>query len=223
MATTAESKLERSRYYGEKRRHTFEDFVQDQKDQHQLLSNMAEKGLHAGIDMRSQVRHLVAGIRTNKLDVVKGQILANPAMRNDFDSCVTLYQDFISQAAQHGNPTFNVTAIGVQKKERGRGYQGKVHRKRSHEDDGGSDVEDRYYKPEEYSKLNGRKKKKLATMREARGDKKKQPRQSAIKEMGHQIAALEAKFNPPDDKESEGDEATTTNRNHSALTRQRKK
>jgi hypothetical protein len=108
MATTAESELERSRYYGEKRCHTFEDYVQDQKDQHQILSNMAEKGLHTGIDTWSQIRHLVAGIRTNKLDVVKGE---NPAMRNNFDSCITLCQDFITQVAQYGNPTFNVSSM----------------------------------------------------------------------------------------------------------------
>jgi hypothetical protein len=62
MASTAESSLEKSRYYGEKRRHTFEDYVHDQKDQYQILLNLAEKGLHAGIDARSQIRHLVNGI-----------------------------------------------------------------------------------------------------------------------------------------------------------------
>jgi hypothetical protein len=221
MASTAESKLEKSRYYGEKRRHTFEDYVRDQKDQYQILHNLAEKGLHAGIDERSQVRHLVNGIRSHKLDVVKGQILANPTLRSDFDSCVTLYQDFITQAAQSGNPTFNVSGANTGKDP----WKGKGKNKRTRAGDDGdsSDVEDRYYNPKEYAKLSGKKKTKLASMREARGGGKKKPQRNDLRAMGRQIAALEAKLEKQSSDEAKIPEEEVSNRTNSALTRQKKK
>jgi hypothetical protein len=217
MASTSESKLEKSRYYGEKRRHTFEDYVRDQKDQYQILRNLADKGLHAGIDERSQVRHLVNGIRSHKLDVAKAQILANPTLRNNFDSCVTLYQDFITQAAQSGNPTFQVAAANLN------GKKEPWNKRKNPKRDDDSDVEDHYYNPQEYAKLSGKKKTKLASMRDARGHKKKRvQRGSSLKDMGRQIAALEAKLEKQSSEEASPEEEVS-NRNNSALTRQKKK
>jgi hypothetical protein len=163
--------------------------------------------------------------------VVKGQILANPALRSNFDACLNLYQDFITQAAQSGNPTFTVASTGSKRE----GYKGKSNswkgkggakkRPRDNGDDDSSDVEDGYYKPQEYAKLSGKKKTKLASMRDSRGGgKRKNPRGNAMKDMSRQIAALEAKF-----KEQYGDESKdtskeeVTNRTHSALTCQKRK
>jgi hypothetical protein len=55
-------------------------------------------------------------------------------------------------------------------------------------------VEDRYYNPSEYAKLSTHNKTKLASMQDARGHtKKKVHHGSSMKDMGRQIAALEAK------------------------------
>ena len=49
---------------------------------------------YAGIDNRSKVRHLVAGIKTTTLDSVKTRIMSDAVLRQDFDACVNLYKDF---------------------------------------------------------------------------------------------------------------------------------
>ena len=53
------------------------------------------------------------GIKTKELDSVKTQILASALLRNDFDSCVNLYKDFISQMKSTSNqPELNISSIG---------------------------------------------------------------------------------------------------------------
>ena len=79
MANTAESKLESLTYYGEKRRFNFEKYTRIHKEQHEILAGLTEYG-YAGIDERSKVRHLNKGIKTNALDVPKGQIIATPRL-----------------------------------------------------------------------------------------------------------------------------------------------
>ena len=65
-------------------------------DQHTILENLTQHG-YAGIDPPTKVRHLVDGIKTDKLDSVKTAIMASAALRIDFDSCVNLFKDFIKQ------------------------------------------------------------------------------------------------------------------------------
>jgi hypothetical protein len=62
LSTAAWSKLNNTRYFGEKRNFTFEHYVRIHTDQHAILKGLEEHGHHA-IDERSKVRLLMAGIR----------------------------------------------------------------------------------------------------------------------------------------------------------------
>ena len=89
MASTAERKLSSTTYTGEKKRWNFEKYVKFHMDQHRIIEGLVEHG-HAGIDMRTKTRLLLDGIKSDKLDVIKTQILANPALRSDLTLRVTL-------------------------------------------------------------------------------------------------------------------------------------
>ena len=52
---------------------------------------------YAGIDEHLKVRNLLDGIKMDDLSMIKGQILAMAALRNDFDVCVTLFRDYLLQ------------------------------------------------------------------------------------------------------------------------------
>ena len=51
------------------------------------------------IDNGSKVRYLLGGIKTKDLDPVKVQIMASPGLREDYEDCGNLYQDYITQHA----------------------------------------------------------------------------------------------------------------------------
>lgn len=117
---------------------------------------------YSGIDNCSKVQHLLEGIKTPKLNPVKTQIMANPALRQDYPACVTLFKDFIKQ----DNLTPNVRdaailAVGSTR----------------HDSDDWNDVEpdmtveDQYYKPAEYASLSAAKKAGLIAKRKRRGGK----------------------------------------------------
>jgi hypothetical protein len=40
--------------------------------------------MNAGLSDRSKVQHLINGIKTDKLETVKTQVLSTPALRSDF-------------------------------------------------------------------------------------------------------------------------------------------
>jgi len=61
-AAMAEKKLQTNVYSGETRKWNFEKYVWVQVYQHAILNNLREHG-HAGIDRRTMVRHLLAGIK----------------------------------------------------------------------------------------------------------------------------------------------------------------
>lgn len=158
MATQAENELTSTVYNGEQRRWDFEKYVNMHKQQHSIMEGLVEHG-YTGIDPRSKVRYLLDGIKTDRLDSVKTRIMsADASLRNDFDACVTLYQDFIKQTASKtkGNPNVNISELKTQK-------EGK--RKR------GDEAEDRYYTKAEYESLSPAQKKDLAAKRLKRGHK----------------------------------------------------
>ena len=155
MATQAEQKLQSTVYNGEQRRWDFEKYINVHKQQHSILEGLVEYG-YSGIDARSKVRYLMDGIRTDKYDSVKTRIMSDAALRNDFDACVTLYQDFIKQTASKtkGSPS-NVNISEV-----------KVHSGNKRKRD---EAEDRYYTKAEYAALTSAQKKDLAEKRKKRG------------------------------------------------------
>ena len=117
------------------------------KEQHHVWTSLEQHGYN-GINDRSNVRFLVNGIKTARLDTVKATILSSDEYHADFDKCITLYKDFIKQSG--GQLKLRVAAVqsGGEKP-----------------DDGGSektvvrDVTDWYYKKEEYKRLSTKQKK----------------------------------------------------------------
>ena len=115
QASRAESKLHSLTYTAEKKRWNFEKYVREHKDQHQILERLTAHG-YAGIDERSKVRLLMTGIKTKELDPVKTRILSDTDLRNDFDACVNLFQDFIHQNKSLSTPRdANISAVGTKR------------------------------------------------------------------------------------------------------------
>jgi len=96
MALAAEKTMQTMVYDGEQKPWDFEKFVNLHKQQHSILDGLVLHG-YAGIDKRSKEGHLVEGIKTDKLDTIKGQILASAELRSSFDRSVALFQDFTCQ------------------------------------------------------------------------------------------------------------------------------
>jgi hypothetical protein len=213
MASIAEAKLAQAKYYGEKRRYNFESYISSLTEQFQVLNNLVRYG-YAGIDEASKVRRLNAGIKTDKLNAPKAQIMSSRTLQDNFDEAVGLYQDFIAQSrTSNDNDEFNVSGFegssgggagGGEGRGRGSGRYGGRGRgggrgggrgrgrggDRKRKGGSGGDVEDRHYSPAEYAELNSEQKTKLKALRIARDDKQ-DTRSTA--QLLTKLAALEKK------------------------------
>ena len=99
MANVAESKLALAEYYGEKHRYKFESYISTTlNEQFQIVLNNLRRYGYAGIDKPSKVRQINSGIKTDKLNAQKAQIMSSQALQDNFDDSVGLYQDFIAQS-----------------------------------------------------------------------------------------------------------------------------
>jgi hypothetical protein len=63
VQSQAENKIENTWYTGERRRFTFEKYVQIHKDQHTALKALKEHG-YPRLNDRTKVSHLLNGMRT---------------------------------------------------------------------------------------------------------------------------------------------------------------
>lgn len=105
MARKAEDDFAKLKYTGERRRYTFENYVLGHKRIHAILADLEAVKAHKGIDEATKVRRFVDGIHNSKLDPCKTRILAEKALKTDFDAVVSLYKDFISaNGLLVGNP-----------------------------------------------------------------------------------------------------------------------
>jgi len=159
MSTQAEQRLQALSFNGETRRWTMEKYVRAHMDQHNILEGLTEHG-YAGIDDRSKVRHLLNGIKTSQLDSVKARILSDANLRSDFDACVNLLNDFLTQDKAMKKPRESTIAA--------------VHTAQPGKDETvkpDMTVEDRYYSKKEYDKLPQAKKLALKLKRQSRGHK----------------------------------------------------
>jgi hypothetical protein len=82
--------LRTTSYHRKQESWNFKKFVNLHRQQHSVLEGLV-KHTYAGTDERSKVRHLLDGIKTNKFDVVRNQIITNADYRNNFDMCATFY------------------------------------------------------------------------------------------------------------------------------------
>jgi hypothetical protein len=154
MTTMANDKLKSSVYNGEQRRWDFEKYINMHKSQHMIMEGLVEPG-YTGIDPRSKVCYLLDGIKTDKFDSVKTCIMSDATLQNNFDACVTLYQDFIKQTVKaKSTPTVGISEL---KTSGGR-------RKNDA-------IEDHYYTKSEYDALSPDAKRELAAKRLKRGHK----------------------------------------------------
>jgi hypothetical protein len=118
-----------------------------------VFEGLMEHG-YVGIDPRSRVRYPLDGIKTNQFNAVKTRIMSEEKLRTDFDSCVTLYQDYIRQTSKATeNPTVNISSMNKDGKRKFEAF------------------EDRYYTKDEYASLTLEQKKDLASKRLERGHK----------------------------------------------------
>jgi len=85
-------------------------------------------------------------IKTNAFEAVKTRILSDDVLRNDFDSCVNLYKDFIKQKGAANYSQEREAKISAQKTTPAQGGQGGAVAP-------DHSVEDRYYQRKEYSQL----------------------------------------------------------------------
>jgi hypothetical protein len=68
---------------------------------------------YKGIDKGTEVRYLLSGIKTDKLNTFKGQILGDPSLQTDFDRCFNLFKAYLEQVANNRSQTSNVSRVAV--------------------------------------------------------------------------------------------------------------
>ena len=206
MAVQAEQKLMNTTYHGETRRWNFEHYVTVHQEQHMILERLVQHG-HAGIDGCSKTWYLMSSIKTNALDSIKTQILADMTLRNDFSRCMVLYKDYIKQNKANKNPDLNISAVWIE-------CEGSKDNKRK-----GVTVEDRYYMTKEYCALSNDQKLKLKEIHEAKGHqpnkrqctdmKKSQKSQGAA--IARQLSAWRTKENSEEAAEEQSGNNTNNN------------
>ena len=206
-----------------------------QVEQHEILNGLTKYG-YSGIDDGSKVRYLLGGIKTKDLDPVKVRIMASLGLREDYEGCVNLYQDYIAQHA----PTqrdYNVSQVRSSKKD-GRGKcHGGGRVSFSDESLAGVKVDDYCYTPKEYALLDPKQKAKLKTVCHERGhkpSKKKKrgggPNDNKLDKLGCQVSQLiialtgkKGEDSESDSDDSDDKSSSKSNCLHSAITRQRNK
>ena len=221
MAADVESQFASLSYTNEGRRWNFEKYVTKHVELQAQAKDLVQYG-YAGFDEASRVRKLIAGIKTNKLDSVKAAILADRALQSDFDRVVALYKDFISQdKSMHAGHSSSQIAAAT----------GRGNGRRNGGDDGGRrrqakrangqisqvNVTDRYYSAAEYAKLSKEERAALHKLRLGRTSKRQRGNDGSAR-----TAALEAHSDDEDAKTVTSSNAGTSNRNHSALVRQKR-
>ena len=96
MATQIEAKLDSLAYTGETRRWNFEKYVNKYVELYNQAQDLISYG-YSGIENALRVRKLLNGIKTDSLDSVRNQILADQVLASDFDRVVNLFKDYIAQ------------------------------------------------------------------------------------------------------------------------------
>ena len=111
-----------AKYYGDRKKITFETYVMIHQDAFADLSQYGEI-----ISEEKRVCDLLQGIKDNSAaaNAAKGTILATPTLRNSFDNAVAHLATML-QLNMSMNDTRNISATGTQNNQ-GRGGQGGRH------------------------------------------------------------------------------------------------
>jgi hypothetical protein len=229
LAADIEAQFAALTYTGEGRRWNFKQYVSRHVDLHARAKELERFG-YAGIDEASRVRRLMAGIKTSKLDSVKGSIFTQgEKVQNNFEAVVSAYTNFIAQDASfrtsQGNSQIAAVA-GTNETDSGGGNR---QNKRPQGQISQVNVTDRYYTREEYAKLSKEEKAALHNLRKGRkrhrGNDDSAGMASVaaqLNELKASVRALTASGDVDDDKTVNASNQGRTNRNNPALTRQRR-
>jgi hypothetical protein len=242
MASEAEAKIGLVSYTGERKKWTWEKYVQIHAEQHAVFNGLTDYG-YSGIENGNKFRKLMAGIKTDTLNTVKAAVLASPALRKNYPDAVTLYGDFIKHQKIE-SASMNVSDAHITRRHSGPASVGGSDYEASYD----GMVEDRLYNHAEYRTLSSNQKNELRLKRKHRGgddngrskgndrrsngkhvceDEQKKDKK-IIKSLTHIIAALSCKTDDPElssDEASVASEASgppaKSNGTNSRLTRQR--
>ena len=160
MALQARTKLQNAVYNGEKARWNFEKFIRVHYQQHHILQGLVPYG-YSGLDEPTKVQYLLDGVKTDKLETVKVNIISSASLRSDFAKCVTLMQDYIRQD-KNSQPKVQIATVtagkGGTKGKKGKASgkpsgKGAGNKKRKPTSDEVEAVEYRYYTSDEYKAL----------------------------------------------------------------------
>jgi hypothetical protein len=217
MASALEAQLASLSYTNEGRRWNFEKYVTKHVELYNQSENLKRFGYH-GLDDRSRVRKLLAGIKTNKFDSLRAHVLSTPTLKKNFDGVVALYHDFISEdkSTPGGRVSSQIAAVGGRGNQRKSGGDDGGRRRKGKRDNGQISqvtVTDRYYSREEYAKLSNEEKMALRNLR--LGRKRQRGNDGSAK-----TAALKVESDDEDDNTVTASNGGTSNRSNPALVRQ---
>jgi len=194
QAAIYEAKLQKSTYDGESNRFTFDKYAEIHNLAHSRLDSLPD---YAGMDEGTKIRHLLNGIKTDKLKTVIELVRGNSDF-DTFDKVVRRLKDSVVTLAPTKAPSRQVSAVTVM------GGNGEEIMPNV---DADLSVEDKYYQPQEWAKLSNAKKKGVLYKRAKRGrapgkgkDPKKDPKNKAppasnkqFQKLSKQVKALTRK------------------------------
>ena len=123
ILSNAEHTLDTTFYHAERKNFNFEKYVTIHRKCHTDLNGLREFG-YPGLDPRSKVCHLIAGIKTTTLDATKNTNWASEDLRRDFDRCVDQFHTAISQQGTGNESNSRNVSDVSQHGGRGRGGRG---------------------------------------------------------------------------------------------------
>lgn len=162
IETAAENRLENLIYRGEKPRYNFETHVSMHRKSHQEI----EKATGIDIPEPTKVRRLIKSLQTSTMTVPIATIRAQENLRINFDATVNYLRAFISSI--EGDQR-NVSQVSTRKRSSSYKSGSNDHRRQStRHDDKSSKNLDRYYKPQEWFKLDQSVRDKILDIRKKR-------------------------------------------------------
>jgi hypothetical protein len=164
IETTAENRLDTLVYRGEKPRYNFETHVSMHRKSHLEL----EKATGQLIPGPTKVRRLLKSLQASTMAIPVGTIRAIEDLRTDFDASVNYLRAFISSSNE--SEVRNVAGFDRAKAgKNNRGNKRNDDKKRSGgSSQGESKALDRYYKPDEWWKLDQKTREKILQIRKKR-------------------------------------------------------
>jgi hypothetical protein len=180
----AYAKIKNAGYRGERRQHTFADFVRVHQDAHNDLADLGEP-----VPVTKQVTDMLAGINDPRLQTGIDVVLGDPEKLADFDACQqylgTLVQNMATQAQHSRDRGRNVSAT-----EKGNGS-----------------IAAKRYTPDEWYALSDAEKDKVRELRKkARKGDSKFKRRKAAAAKSRKAAKVQREKNKREEDEDDADE-----------------